>query len=327
MPMTSSGATAFTLDVGARQVKLLELSASTMDPKQDKWHFFSRENRISLPYQETRAFGPPSAAQRMPPAGAIPPASSREMEYRYRIYAQTFGASADMFKDELQDAKNIGGAAAEMVEKTWNVIPEAFRIMRCQFASALLVYSFPASVIPAALAPYLNPFGADGLTAYSNSHTYNSTPNTWSNLLSADGSPSVALLQSWYSLFVGIRTPKNYPNIIRGRKILCDSLSKPDWDVVLNTEFQVDSANNNLNKAKFLVKGTEHEEWEWLPSNFSVMICDLGDDFMVQHVVRRNVEIEQDYEKATRRQILYGTSRENFMWPPYTMAISTNRSG
>lgn len=309
----SSGSSNFLLTVSARDTRLVEL-ADVMDPEQNKWKAFTAEHPISLPYEEDRTFAPPTAATRIA-KGAIPPQVVRELDRRKRFYTQIIAASVDLYKMDIEDARAIGGAPEKYLAKIQNVIPESFQIWRNQVAAAALVYSVPGSTIPANLSPYLDVYTADGFTWFYSAHTYSSSAQTYSNVPGSDLSNNVDALTEMDLIFKAIRQPTGYPTVIRSRKIVSDPTLVPGWKVVLQSDFEVTTANNALNKAQFLIKGTELVEWEWLPNNFYVMFADTGDDYKLQHVVRQKMEVETEYLPSTGRRVWYARSRENFQAP------------
>lgn len=310
----SSGSTNFLLTNEAADIRLVSLESNTMDPDQEKWRSFCSDYKITRAYEEDRAYAPPNAAQRIL-KGAIPPNVTREIDRRKRFYSLFVGASVDLYKSDIEDANAIGGSASEYLAKVRDVIPESFQIWRNQVSAALLVYSIQGSTVPAAMSPYLDVYTADGLTWFNDTHTYGSSAQTYANIPTADLSNNVDALTQWDLLYKAIKMPTGYPTVIRSKKLVSDPTLVPGWKVVLQSDFEVTTANNALNKAQFLVKGTELVEWEWLPNNFCVMFADTGDQYKGQHVIRQKVEVETDYDPATSRRIWYARSRENFQAP------------
>lgn len=311
----------FLTNPGSKNAKLLAKKYDDLVDKSEWSKSLTNPLNVSGPGEEHKDLGSLGEAQNIS-KGAPAPSLDVIIGYSKRFQVHNLYAASTAIQE--MDLKDIGqNGLSNLFQRVIKGIPMAIRQSVERECALLFTYGRTGVTIPASVSPYLDVLTGDGLPLFSNAHTIPGGVYTYSNVTSALIGPGLLALTTAYNNFNSYVNSTNYPITggdgmpVRPTHIVAASNLIPTWHEVLETQYEIDTNNNNISTVPYLTRGNvKIMEHRLFPDNFHMFRTSAADadpqNYSVQHV-RVGGLIVENYEKPDPKQFVYSyRSRERF---------------
>jgi len=310
----------------AEKTKLIEVDAKNISAsRKEFFSSFTADMKVSRPSGNMKlGYGPPSMLARI--EKFIEPGEITMMtDYKKDFRPLNFGGKVTLAQEDIDDAEHIGSTPKEMLSIAKGVLPKSRAKFLNYLGALVLVCGVKNNTPPPGVAAWLDPYCGDGLSLYNNAHTYKESDQTYSNLPDADLPADINSLQVHYQKYTAMKLMDGSPTDIYGETIVSCKSMLPDFEVLFQSQFDPESADNAINKAKWLIgkgSGATLGYNPWFPDTFWIsMSRDMGDEFYpVQHVQYIGPKVTTDWQEGVRTRRYFMTDRMNMQAAMYGLA-------